>query len=246
MEATSTEKEIPVTKRIRVFNSIFKEFHADIQATFEFKKVKKFSDFIQFQKNVSDNIDLLLKKNLVLVGKIKLLKNYVNLIVAGASSNETNKDAVFKYIKNMYYITFEEQSKIEEIKKILDLKNDDLFSMINLMMSDKDSIKLKQFIESLYTEFKEEFDTLGLEDSDSISQEKLSELFQHFLQGNSLEGNESELLTKLGIPADKVDPKKIQELLGKVKTRIEQKVQNGEFPKKELQKLIAKFKNNFF
>ena len=100
------KKEISISKRIKVFNSIFLEFHNDLKPKFPFEKVKKFKDFNQFQVSINKNLELLLKNDIKLIDNLKLLKKYVQVIESNIALVPENKALVFKYIKNLYYLTF--------------------------------------------------------------------------------------------------------------------------------------------
>ncbi len=236
------DKEISISKRIKVFNSIFLEFHNDLNPKFSFDKVKKFKDFNQFQVNINKNLELLLKSDIKLIEQIKLLKKYTQVVKANIELIPENKDLVFKYIKNLYYITFEKQSEADEIKSVLEMSSGDIHSLINLMMSGDDGEKVKKFIQDIADEigpFAESLDIQGLENLDlqSLVSNSLNGAFQQ--QSSS----SSDSLNIVPENLSQEDSVKFQKLVELIREKIKQKIETGQFPKNEFKNLFMKMKS---
>lgn len=233
------KKEISISKRIKVFNSIFLEFHNDLKPKFPFEKVKKFKEFNQFQLSINNNLQLLLKNDLTLIDDLKLFKKYNQLIKSSIAVIPENKDLVFKYIKNLYYLTFEQQDKADEIKAVLEMSSGDIHSLINLMMSGEDGEKVKKFIQDIADEigpFAESLDIKGLENID------IQSLVSSSLQGAMNQSNSDSLNICPENLSDE-DSSKFQKLVEMVREKIKQKIETGQFPKNEFKNLFMKMKS---
>jgi hypothetical protein len=235
------DKEVSISKRIKVFNSIFLEFHNDLKPKFSFEKVKKFKEFSQFQISVNKNLQLLLKNDVSLIDNIKLFKKYTQTIKSSIETIPENKELVFKYIKNLYYLTFEKQSEADEIKAVLEMSSGDIHSLINLMMSGEDGDKVKKFIQDIADEigpFAESLDIQGLENIDiqSLVSSSLNGAFQQ-------QSSSSDSLNILPDNLSTEDSEKFQKLVELIREKIKQKIETGQFPKNEFKNLFMKMKS---
>jgi hypothetical protein len=231
MEDLLPKKEISINKRLKVFNVIFEEFHNDVNCKAKFIKVKKFNEFINFQKQVNLNIKDILNQDLGFFNKIKLFKNYVELIRINASLNEENKDILFKYVKNLYYLTYEDDTQSEQIKGILEMKDGDIMNIVNLMLSGEDGEKVAEFVKEIAKELEDELD-LNIDGLDNIDIQKL---ITNVLQGGDLNDQ--------GLNEDST--KKLQNVIEVIKEKVKVKMTEGKIPIKEIKKLVGKLKNKF-
>jgi len=231
MEDLLPKKEISINKRLKVFNVIFEEFHNDVNCKAKFIKVKKFNEFINFQKQVNLNIKDILNRDLGFFNKIKLFKNYVELIRINASLNTDNTDILFKYVKNLYYLTYEDESQSEQIKGILEMKDGDIMNIVNLMLSGEDGEKVAEFVKDIARELEDELD-LNIDGLDNIDIQKL---ITNVLQGGDLNDQ--------GLNEDST--KKLQNVIEVIKEKVKVKMTEGKIPIKEIKKLVGKLKNKF-
>ena len=225
------KKEVNINTRIKVFNNILNEFHNDISPNFQFKKIKKFKDFQNFQKQVEQNIALLLNKDVNLLNKISILKAYETIAKVRIVETADNLDIIFKYIKNLYYLTFENEQQANEIKSILELNGNDLMDIVKVMLSGEDGKKVQEFVEKIQEEimpFYNELDIKGLEDVTDIQN----------LVSSCITGTGNAKLDNLS----EEDNVKLQQLIEKIKEIVNHKVQSGEVPKNEIKKIFSKLK----
>lgn len=201
-----------ITYRIRIFNKLYYEFHNEINIpNLKFSKIKKYKDFQQYNKEISNNFEDLVKNDFSIFNKIKLLNKY-------KSSDKLTLDntkVIFDYIKNMYYTTIENKEDADKIKALLSMSID-TEELIKLFMDDE--IGLKSLLDELMTEISPLLEQLNITEED--------------LTSNNLNMNEIlEESMKAGKPTIKCnDPemkKKLETIIDFIQTKVKSKLESG-------------------
>ncbi len=215
-----------IDKRIKVFNKLLKEFHDALNVPFKFVKITKYIDIKNFKESLTDNISLIIQKNLEVfnIKEIKILYKYKeseNLI-------ESNKEVIFTFIKNMYYTTFEDKEEADKIKDLLSLEID-TNSILDFFNNDKNG--LMKIVTDMAHEILPEVQALDIKNIETID---IQNLIQSALKGNlDLES----LSDKINIE----EKEKVKQLIELIKIKVEQKINSGVINKNMLKDLMKYF-----
>jgi hypothetical protein len=216
-----------ITQRIKIFNKIYQEMHNELDEanTLKYDKIKKYNIMNDYNKQITKNINMIIEKNIEIVSKIKLLKKYNSIIKQKVSSNPENNDVIFTYIKNLYYITFENKEDADSIRSMLDLELNDMMSSLFTSGSNN---KLMKFAMELAEELKPIYTDMQIDNLEGID---VSSLIQDAMKGDINVNNISKNLSE-------ADKGKMENLINIIKEKITAKIQSGELDINELKKML--------
>lgn len=220
---------VSITQRIKIFNKIYKEFHdeLDMSGKLKYDKIKKFNTVNEYNKQISENINMVIEKNVQIISNVKLLAKYSVLINNKINENMANKDVIFSYIKNLYYITFENKQDADSISAMLDMNID---SVLGGLFNSGENNKLMKFAMDLAEEIKPIYSEMNIENLEGID---IQSLIQDAMKGNINVNNISKNLSDS-------DKEKIERLITIIKEKITSKIESGELNINELKKALKK------
>lgn len=191
--------------RIKLFNKIYKEFHDSIECKNKFKKIFKYDIIKNYYDDITDNINKLIEQDLTIFDDTQILKSLKN----SKNFDESNKEVIFQFIKNLYYATIEDKVKAEEVRAILSI---DIHENLLSLFTDKNSDLMKLALE-IQQEIMPMIEQLDIKDLD-IKNINVQELVSNAIKTGKIDikGNTPE------------ETKKIQELVKLIKEKVQDKL----------------------
>jgi hypothetical protein len=223
-------QSVSITQRIKIFNKIYKEMHDDLieDSNIKYDKIKKYNLIYDFNKQISENINTIIEGNVIELSKnVKLLKKYSAYIKEKSENNKENKDIIFNYIKNLYYVTFENKEEADKISELLDM---DLTGIMGSLFNSGSGNKLMKFATELAEELKPLYEGLEISNLENVD---IQSLIQDALKGNINPDSISKNLSD-------TDKEKLEKLIKIIKEKISEKIQSGDLDINELKKMLKK------
>lgn len=218
-----------IDKRIKVFNKLYKEFHDNINnSSIKFSKITKYLDLKGFKDIITENISYILQKdlNIFTIKQIKLLYKYQG----SHSINNTNKDTIFTFIKNMYYTTLEDKEEADRVKELLSLEID-ANTLLDFFNNSNNG--LMKIITDMAHEILPEVESLDIKNVNKIN---IQDMIQNILKGDMD-------IDSIHNGLDTEDKEKIKKVIEIIKVKVEEKISSGAINKnmlKEMMKYINK------
>lgn len=148
-------------KKVKYFNKMYKEFQTNLlkslkKANEKVYSVKRIEQINEFDKQITENLDLLKEKNELLFEKVSLLKR---IFFGKPKLNQINSIIAWKYI-NIFYtissgtsvITSSSEKPEDELMKSFGLSSSQMSGVVNELVNGKNE-GLQNLVKDLSSQF---------------------------------------------------------------------------------------------